>query len=137
MEGKSSEKETEKKVIHSHNILDKTMFTHEFCRSDRLEKLSASNLSLSELKAFFECKKMWQDFSRAKKLLIAGITLEDKELNVCTTMLAIRILYQSFQRPGAIINCTLQEYRERKELEEGGKKCIVISVKEHKTGVSG
>ena len=104
---------------------------------DRLERLSTHDLSLDDLKPFHECTRLWEDFSRLKRNIISGLKLSDKDLNMCTAMVAVRMLYQSFQQPGAVANCTLEEFLQRKELVDDGKKCVVISVKEHKTGIYG
>ncbi len=42
-------------------------------------------------------------------------------------------LYESWQRPGAVINCTLHEF-ESGSLEDD---VYVVSVVEHKAGISG
>jgi len=53
----------------------------------------------------------------------------------CTKAVAALLLNTSWQRPGAVVNCTMGEYRSaRLVLREGGNgaNVFVMSVKQHK-----
>ena len=57
--------------------------------------------------------------------------------NFCTIALGGLLLYSSWQRPGAIENCTLEEFQNRQCIKgRDGEETVVISVKTHKTAAA-
>ena len=52
--------------------------------------------------------------------VISGLKMSDKDLNMFTAMVAAHMLFQSFQRPGAVTDCTLEEFHQRKEIVKDG-----------------
>ena len=58
--------------------------------------------------------------------------------NFCTIALGALLLYSSWQQPGAIENCTLEEFQNRQCIKgRDGEETVVISVKSHKTAAAG
>ena len=83
-----------------------------------------------------DCDRVWEDFddicTRAKR----GEPIATAALNRCSLLIAANILYKSWQRPGAIANCTFTELKAAKLVTQDGKKVYIISVHNHKTGRS-
>ena len=104
----------------------------------RLEKQSAKkhHVTLEEVDKMFSSKQMWEDFAGVVDSLQKGLPVKNQELNLCTTIIAALLIFRSWQRSGAAINATLDEYKERSKVRVGGEATVVIKVAEHKTGAT-
>ena len=82
---------------------------------------------------------MWKDCEVIEQVK-RGTDIQVQVLNRCSVVMATLLMYKSWQRPGAVCNCTLLEYQNAKlVLGEGqrGEDVFVMSVREHKTWVKG
>ena len=65
-------------------------------------------------------------------------TLSTAMLNQCSICLAASVLYRNWQRPGAVVNATVQEFETCKLMSRNEKASVyIMSVKEHKTAQEG
>ena len=103
----------------------------------RIEDLSATPLSLDEVSAVVECERMWADLQQTVEKLETGENVSEVAINRSTISVAGLLMYKSWVRPGAVCNCTLEEYEQVKVVKEKGEDVFVIRVKEHKTGIAG
>lgn len=107
-------------------------------RKRRLQELSCQSLSLSEVSALLECKKVWIDFDSVCTRASRQEVLPVSALDGCSIAVAASILYKNWQRPGAVANATLQEFRECKLVQKDETTPLyVVSVREHKTALEG
>lgn len=58
-------------------------------------------------------------------------------LNECTITLAASILYKNWQRPGALCNVTVEEFKQCKLVTRAEECVYVLAVREHKTAQEG
>ena len=82
---------------------------------------------------------MWKDCEVIEQVK-RGTDIQVQVLNRCSVVMATLLMHKSWQRPGAVCNCTLLEYQNAKlVLGEGqrGEDMFVMSVREHKTWVKG
>ncbi len=83
---------------------------------------------------------MWREFQQVIDSIKSEKDVEPRQLELCTTAVATLLLCKSWQRPGAVCNLSVAEYKNaRLVLGEGpgGTDVFVMSVREHKTGVKG
>ena len=107
-------------------------------RAKRIEEASNDSLSLDEVNQLVECSQMWEEFDNiSRQCRRGGDGISDYELDLCSIVVATNILYKSWQRPGAICNVTLDEFKAAKMVVKDGKVVFIISVAEHKTGREG
>ena len=104
-------------------------------RVQRMEDLSSSSLSLDEVDQVLKCQEMWEEYTKVAHQHGGG-QVSSSTLDLCTTIIATLLTFRSWQRPGAVANATLQEYKQRKEVKTGSDVMTVIRVVEHKTGLS-
>ena len=62
-----------------------------------------------------------------------GGHISKEEKNRCVTVVLVMLLFKNWQRPGAVVNLKVKEYRQGKHVVEGGKEVLVIPVHDHKT----
>ena len=105
-------------------------------RTARLEKQSAKkhHVTLEEVNKMLSCKQICEDFAGVVDSLRKGLPVKNQELNLCTTIIAALLIFRSWQRPGAVMNATLDEYKDRSEVRVRGEAMVVMKVAEHKTG---
>ena len=102
-------------------------------RAIRLETLSDEKLSLDEITAMIESENIWDTF-------VSTLSHDQPTaamLREATVVIAALILYKSWQRPGAVQNCTLDEYNKKETVQIDDNLVTVIRVMQHKTGQSG
>lgn len=97
---------------------------------ERLEKVSDMKLSLEEITHVVDDDHMWAKFD---KKLRHGVSVSDNELKLAMCSLMVTIKLKSMLRPGAVCNCTIEEYRADTVSDE----VTVVKVKKHKTGKYG
>ena len=85
---------------------------------------------LEELTSVIRDERMLSDF---ESLTRRPRPLNYEEMKLATAMAAVVLLFSSTQRPGAVMNCTMGEYENRKEVDG----VTVISVTSHKTSTGG
>ena len=103
----------------------------------RMEELSSSTLSLDEVDDVIQDEAMWRDFIDVSDKLGDELPVSTQEMNACTIMMATLLTFGSWQRPGAVANATLAEYKNRTEVRHEGETVIIIEVAKHKTCLFG
>ena len=106
-------------------------------RAQRLEDLSATQLSIMELTQVLDCRAMGDDFHDILRRVETGRKVSNGELQRSTAAIAALLMFKSWQRPGAVANMTMSEFLHHHLVKEGEDEVVVIRVKEHKTGMSG
>ena len=106
-------------------------------RKKRLQQLSSEDLSLSEVSLLLEYKRIWRQFDEACTQALRKQPLPTALLDQCSVGLAGSLLYKNWQRPGAVANATLEEFRGCKVVVEDGRLSYVMSVVNHKTSLDG
>ena len=106
-------------------------------RAQRLEDLSATQLSIMELTQVLDCRAMGDDFHDILRRVETGRKVSNGELQRSTAAIAALLMFKSWQRPGAVANMTMREFLHHHLVKEGEDEVVVKRVKEHKTGMSG
>jgi hypothetical protein len=104
-------------------------------RKVRLEKLSAEQLSLDETTALLDHKPLWKDFNNTWVRCDRGESVPVRSLDQAAVVLAGSLLYKNWQRPGAIVNATLEEFENATCMTD--KSLYIMHVEEHKTAMEG
>ena len=92
----------------------------------RLEALSSEPLSLEEVTQLVECDEAWENFDEICTRAKRGEPVATEALNRCSALMATTILYKSWQRPGAIANCTCDELKAAKLVTQNGTKACSL-----------
>ena len=100
---------------------------------ERLEALSEESLSLQQVNDVVEDGRIWKDFWKTIRKVEGGGHINKEEKNLCVTVVLVMLLFKNWQRPGAVVNLKLKEYRQAKPVMEGGSEVLVIPVHDHKT----
>ena len=100
---------------------------------ERLEALSEESLSLQQVNEVVDDHRMWKDFWKTVRKVEDGGHISKEEKNLCVTVVLVMLLFKNWQRPGAVVNLKVKEYRQAKPVVEGGKEVLVIPVHDHKT----
>ena len=107
-------------------------------RKSRLEKLSSEPMSLGETTALINSKSIWVHFNQTCVEAERGEGVSGTRLDQATIALAASILYKNWQRPGAVVNATLEEFEESKVVMRPGQKTLyIMNVENHKTAMEG
>ena len=106
-------------------------------RMRRLEKLSSSTLSLDDVDDVLQNEDVWSDFVDVSNKLCDELPVSTRKMNACMIMVATILTFCSWQRPGAVANATLAEYKNRTEIWREREMVTIIKVAEHKTGLFG
>ena len=106
-------------------------------RMKRMEELSSSTLTLDDVDDVIQSEELWRDFVAVSNKLGDNLPVSKWEMDACTVMVAALLTFRSWQRPGAVANATLVEYRKRTEIQKEGETLTIIKVAEHKTGLFG
>ena len=80
-------------------------------RMKRMEDLSSSNLTLDEVDEVIQDKSMWKSFNDIVDRVGKDLPVSKREMDSCTIMVAAMLTFRSWQRPGAVANATMAEYR--------------------------
>ncbi len=99
----------------------------------RLEKLSDQKLDIEEINRVLDNSEMWEKYNRIVRRVKKGREVTDDELKFAMASLLISVKLSSMQRPGAVTNCTMEEYSNA--IVE--QKVTIIKVMNHKTGALG
>lgn len=83
-------------------------------RVECMEKLSAAPISFDDANDLLESEELWEHFLDCMEKVEAGEKLSEGSLKDCTSTIAAMMLFKSWQRPGAVVNATLQEYHASK-----------------------
>ena len=75
---------------------------------------------------------LWDEFDEICSQLENNIPVSEAELKLCTSAAAAVLLYQSLQRPGAVLRLTLEEYGRTSFIPDEG--VWVVLVANHKKG---
>ena len=98
----------------------------------RMEDLSSSNLTLDEV---IQDKSMWKSFNDIVDRVGKDLPASKREMDSCTIMVTAMLTFRSWQRPGAVANATMTEYRNSQEIVQEGETVTVLRVADHKTGL--
>lgn len=90
-------------------------------RMRRLEKLSSSTLSLDDVDDVLQNEDVWSDFVDVSNKLCDELPVSTRKMNACMIMVATILTFCSWQRPGAVANATLAEYKNRTEIWQKGR----------------
>lgn len=99
----------------------------------KLDKLSDMNLSLEQVTEVVENEMMWKKFEEVTRMAERKEEVSGKDLKFAMGAVYLTLQFTNYSRPGAISNCTVDNYLERETVD--GKQ--VIAVAEHKTGEKG
>ena len=81
---------------------------------------------------------MLHEYAAVAKRIEDGQDVSTQDANFCSVAVGALLLYSSWQRPGAVEHCTLNEFKARKtEKRQDGTETIVIVVKNHKPALKG
>ncbi len=101
----------------------------------RLEKTSEMDLNMGEITEVVDNPTMWAKFSDIVTRAKNGRDVPENDLKLAMGIMAAAVKLKSYQRPSAIINCTVEEYERAKCPDDMGT--TVIKVYNHKTGSQG
>lgn len=87
--------------------------------------------------AVVENPRIWHDFRKVTKKIQDGGSISKEEQDLCTSTILVLMLFQNWQRPGAVVNMLASEYRLAALVLEKGREEQVISITEHKTKLNG
>ena len=73
----------------------------------KLKALSETPLDLKEVTDVVECEAMWKECEEAIEQPKRGEDVPGQVLNHCMIAMATQLMYKSWQRPGAVCNCTM------------------------------
>ena len=103
-----------------------------------MEEFSSKPMSLNEVTAVVESKAMWERYANVTQRMRRGEEVTKEDAKICLMAVASLLLFSGWQRPGAVENCTMEEFGIRRLVEDdSGRKTIVIRVVRHKTALSG
>lgn len=102
---------------------------------NRLEGLAELDYSLNDINKLIENKNMWSKYNMVVKMCKKGLPTSYNDLKFCVAVITVTMIYKSWARQGAVINCTISEYK--KITYESEDNVYIIQVKDHKTGVQG
>ena len=83
--------------------------------------------------AIFKCARIWGDLERWTDRAEDGFELHNKDKVMATAAVAALLLFRSYQRPGAVMGATLEEYGKARQVDG----VLVITVVAHKTAAQG
>ena len=107
-------------------------------QEENMEEFSSKPMSLNEVTAVVESKAMWERYANVTKRMRRGEEVTKEDAKICLMAVASLLLFSGWQRPGAVENCTMEEFGIRRLVEDdSGRKTIVIRVVRHKTALSG
>ena len=106
-------------------------------RMKRMEELCSSKLSLDEVDDVIQSEAMWKDFNEIVDKMGKELPASKREMDTCTIMVAALLTFRSWQRPGAVANATLAEYKKCTDIQQEGETVTIIRVADHKTGLFG
>ena len=102
-------------------------------QATRIEKLADQDIDLKAITDVVDNPRVWSRFDSVIEALQKGEGLSDVELKVAMGTVAITLVLESYQRPGAVCNCTIEEYRNAVICDD----IWVIRVHDHKTSKHG
>ena len=77
-----------------------------------------------------------EDFIDVSDKLGDELPVSTREMNACTIMMATLLTFRSWQRPGAVANATLVEYKNRTEVQHERETVTIIKVQLIGTNIS-
>ena len=102
-------------------------------RASRLERVSDLNLDMSTITDVVDNPNLWNRFDATIEALQRGEDMTDTDLKLAMGSVTIALVLKSYQRPGAVCNCTVEEYRSAMLQDD----VWVIKVQDHKTAMYG
>ena len=102
-------------------------------QAKRMEEASEMDMSLEDITAVVDSPEMWARFSDTVARIKDGEEVPENDLKLAMTSVMLAIKLKSFQRPGAVMNCTVNEYRNATKSGD----TTIIKVYNHKTQKQG
>ena len=99
----------------------------------RMEEASEMDMSLQAITEVVDNPEMWARFSDTVTRIKNGDVVSENDLKLAMGSVMLAVKLKSFQRPGAVINCTVNEYRNA--IKSGDT--TIIKVYNHKTQKQG
>ena len=99
----------------------------------RMEEASEMDMSLEDVTAVVDNPEMWARFSETVTRVRSGEEVPENDLKLAMGSVMLAIKLKSFQRPGAVMNCTINEYRNAVKTDG----TLIIKVYNHKTQKTG
>lgn len=99
----------------------------------RLEKTSELEVDLNIISDIVDNQEMWLQFSNTVDRVRLGEDVPESELKLAMSIVLVSVKLKSLQRPGAVVNCTMDEYNNATTYDD----IMVIKVLDHKTKNSG
>ena len=100
---------------------------------ERLEKASELDADMSTISNIVDNQDMWVQFSNTVDQIRDDEDVPETDLKLAMGIVMISIKLKSLQRPGAVMNCTMEEYHSAVAYDN----VTVIKVREHKTSKQG
>jgi hypothetical protein len=100
----------------------------------RIEEVSEMNLSMDQITQVVDNQEMWGRYDKTMKRFKKHQEVTESEQKIALATIMTCIMLKSSQRPGAVTNCTIAEYRAATTTSDG---TTVIKVFNHKTGQQG
>lgn len=104
---------------------------------ERLEEMSENPVTLEGSHAFLSCQELKYLVSRLIAQPKKKQEVKSTELRSAVIWLAGSLLLGNHQRPGAVVNATLEEYQSAKLMTFGRWQYETFYVRQHKTGTTG
>ncbi len=106
-------------------------------RTQQLEALSSSPLSLDEVTAVIDNPELWAHFDCTVKQCKSGSVVANNDLALTTAAMLALLTFKNWQRAGAVVHMTAEEFHEARREPVEGEELLVVMVKAHKTGIKG
>ena len=104
---------------------------------ERLEELSEQPVSFGDIDELVRCQALHQKLHESVDLVKKGKPVGGHDIGNLTVWVAGCLLLTNCNRPGAIANMTVEEYRKAITTTVGRVTTISIAVSKHKTGTTG
>ena len=107
-------------------------------QEENMKEFSSKPMSLNEVTAVVESKAMWERYANVTQGITRREQVSKEDAKICVMAVASLLLFSGWQWPGAVENCTMEEFGRRRLVEDDSeRKTIVIRVMKHKTALSG
>ena len=124
-------------------LLESEMFIERWKKTLRTEKnalqvrrredASEMDMNMETISEVVDNPNMWSTFSDIVEEARYGQEVPEKDLKLVMGIVMVAVMLKSYQRPGAVKNCTIAEYMARAKHDD----VTIIKVREHKTGSQG
>ncbi|ORU95070.1 MAG: hypothetical protein A6F71_10445 [Cycloclasticus sp. symbiont of Poecilosclerida sp. M] len=115
MNGIKDDVESRGQKLESENLIERWKKTLR-CQKNALqvrrrEDASEMDMNMETISAVVDNPTMWSDFSDIVDRARHGEEVPEKDLKLAMGIVMVAVMFKSYQRPGAVQNCTCTEYR--------------------------